>query len=53
MFPVTDVYLKDTSKGPGAQMVQYRVAADHSERRSVLVHCLNASSQIVQFLFLH
>lgn len=53
MFPVTDVYLKDTSKGPGAQMVQHRVATDHSERRSVLVHCLNAFSQIVQFLFLH
>lgn len=51
-FLTCSSYLKDASKGPGAQMVQYGVTIDDFKGRSVLVHSIDAFSQTVQFVFL-
>lgn len=47
------IYLKDTSKGPSAQVVEYGVTIDGFKGRPALVHGLNALSQTVHLVFLH
>lgn len=47
------LHLKDTPKGPSAQMVQNGVTTDDFDGRPALIHRPDALSQTLQLLLLH